>query len=975
MTQLLPSAGDVSGTADARRGDVVLEPQRPSPHTLPVFLRIPVYALLLVLCHTLSAISAELLPPGHRPIAPGTHLLRGGTIFTRPGEKLENASILIRDGRIAAVGSDIASPDQARVWDMQGLTIYAGFIDPYLTLKPGTNVLGFQSFETHADEPRASGLNFFGVTGQEKDPGKPGPGYHIAQVTPERRMSESYGYDANAIKDLRELGFTAGNVVPDKGVVRGVSALVLLGDEGPNRSILRPSVAQHIGFEVSSQSADAYPRSLMGAIAAARQSFFDAQNYSRGGATRDVVNLALEALTPAATGQMPVIFEPGSVLMVDRAARFAREIGLKYHIVASGQEWRRPDLMREADGAFIVPLQFPEVPKLPQEDDWADVSLDHLRAWDWSPENAAVLRNQQREVALTLYGLADRKNFRKNLRSALDRGFTEADALAALTTVPARICDAEKDLGTIEPGKLANLTVVAGSFFKPTDKIREVWVNGRPFRITTADKDVKDGKPKEDDEKKVAEKAALTANRIARSPQEGRGPIESPRAVLVRNATVWTSAKDGILQETDLLIADGKIQKIGKGIEAPHDLNALVIDATGKHVTPGLIDCHSHAMVVGNVNEGTIPSSAMVRISDVVNSETRRIEEELAGGLTVANLLHGSANPIGGQNCVIKLRDGAAPEELKFEGAPAGIKFALGENVKQSNWGADRTTRFPQSRMGVPTFMANRFTAARMYQSAWKRWEQTREGKEPRRDLELEALSEILRAGRLIHCHSYRQDEIVAFLRTVESFDIRVATLQHVLEGYKVADEIAKHGAGASCFSDWWAYKFEVFDAIPYAGAIMHDRGVVVSYNSDSGDLSRRLYLEAAKAVKYGGVPEEEALKFVTINPARQLRIDSRVGSLEVGKDGDFALWSSSPLHSGTVCEQTWIEGKKFFDRARIDEKTRRLRAERDKLLAKAKKAAGLSKPEESSAKAEAAFFLLPLELQFEHIDRHCDSD
>jgi N-acetylglucosamine-6-phosphate deacetylase len=270
--------------------------------------------------------------------------------------------------------------------------------------------------------------------------------------------------------------------------------------------------------------------------------------------------------------------------------------------------------------------------------------------------------------------------------------------------------------------------------------------------------------------------------------------------------------------------------------------------------------------------------------------------------------------------------------------------------------------------------MANRFTAARMYQQSWKEWNEKKEGAEPRRDLELETISEILRGDRLIHCHSYRQDEILAFLRTMEAFGVRVATLQHVLEGYKVANEIAQHGAGASCFSDWWAYKFEVIDAIPYAGAIMHDRNVVVSFNSDSGDLSRRLYLEAAKAVKYGGVSEVDALNFVTINPAKQLRIDKFVGSLEPGKDGDFAIWSRSPLDSATVCEQTWIEGKKYFDRVAIPEKTKKLQEEREQLLAKAKKAAGLSKPEEGSKPAQSAFFLLPLELQFEHLDRHCDS-
>ena len=935
------------------------------------------FALLLGVLPFAQGFSADLLPPGHRPEGPGTHLLRGGTVIPKPGEKIEGGAVLIRDGRIEAVGTAVEAPGEARVWDMTGLTIYAGFIDPYLTLAPSTNVLGFQSFEAHAhshgaDEPRASGLNFYGVTGQEKDPGRPGPGYHVGQVTPERRMAESYGYNSNATKSLRELGFTAGNLVPERGVVRGVSALVMLGDEGPNRSIVRREVAQHVGFEVSSERADAYPRSLMGAIATVRQSFLDARNYAANGETRRFVNLSLEALAPAAKAEIPVIFEPGSVLMVDRAARVAQELGVRFHIVACGQEWRRIDLMGAISAAFIVPLQFPEAPKLPDEADWQEVSLDNLRAWDWAPENAAVLRKAGREVALTLYGLSERKNFRKNLRSAMDRGLSEADAVAALTTVPAKICGAENDLGTIEKGKLANLTVVEGSYFDPKTKVRDVWVNGRAFRVTPAGAQTAEKKDEnKDDEKTAAQKTSLMATRAAKSPQEGRGALAAPKSILVRDATIWTCSGQGILKEADLLVVDGKIRAIGQDLDAE---GAEVIDGAGKHVTSGLIDCHSHAMVVGNVNEGTVPSSAMVRIGDVVNSETRRIEEQLAGGLTVANLLHGSANPIGGHNCVIKLRDGASPEEMKFEGAVEGIKFALGENVKQANWGGGATTRVPQTRMGVPTFMANRFTAAQSYAANWKRWQEKREGPEPRKDLELDTLAEIIRGDRVIHCHSYRQDEILMFLRTMEQFGVRVATLQHVLEGYKVADEIARHGAGASCFSDWWAYKFEVIDAVPYAGAIMHERDVVVSFNSDSADLARRLYTEAAKAVKYGGVSEEEALKFVTINPARQLRIDRRVGSLEAGKDGDFVIWSRSPLDSGTVCEQTWIDGKKYFDRNALPEKTERLREEWKVLVAKAKKAAGLSKPDEGSKPAQAAFFSLPFELQYDHVDRHCDS-
>ncbi len=945
-------------------------------HCQPTDIMRSVFAQVLF-CAALGALgsvaAAEILPPGHRPEAHGTHLLRGGTVIPRPGEKIENGAILIRNGRIEAVGTNIEAPADARLWEMGGLTIYAGFIDPYLTLAPSTNVLGFQSFlssDEHHAEPRATGLNFFGVTGQEKDPGRPGPGYHVAQVTPERKMAESFTYSSNATKSLRELGFTAGNLVPERGVVRGVSALVLLGEDGPNRSIVRREAAHHVAFEVASQREDAYPRSLMGAIATVRQTFFDAKNYMENGETRELVNLALESLAPAVKGELPVIFEPGSVLMVDRSARVAQEFGLRFGVVSCGQEWRRPDLAGAVAAPFIVPLHFPEAPKLPDDADWQEIPLDNLRAWDWAPENAALLRSLGRDVALTLYGLSERKNFRKNLKLAMDRGLSEADALAGLTTVPARICGVDNELGTIESGRFANLTVVEGSYFDPKAKIRDVWVRGQVFRITSASAPAEEEKS-QDSDKKAAEKASVMATRTAKAPIEERKPLATPKSVLVKNATVWTSGTQGVLKDADLLIVGGKVQSVGQGLIAE---DAEVIDAKGKHVTPGLIDCHSHAMVVGNVNEGTVPSSAMVRIADVVNSETRRIEEELAGGLTVANLLHGSANPIGGQSCVIKLRNGASPESLKFEGAPSGIKFALGENVKQANWGGERTTRFPQSRMGVPAFMANRFTAAQLYAREWDRWRAKREGREPRRDLELDTLVEIIRGERLVHCHSYRQDEIVAFLRTMEQFGVRVGTLQHVLEGYKVADEIARHGAGASCFSDWWAYKYEVIDAIPYAGAIMDQRDVVVSFNSDSSDLSRRLYTEAAKAVKYGGVSETEALKFVTINPARQLRIDKKVGSLEPGKDGDFVIWSRSPLDSGTVCEQTWIDGKKYFDRYATAGKTERLREEWKALVEKAKKAAGLSKPEEGSKGAQAAFFLLPYELQFEQVDRHCDS-
>ncbi len=388
---------------------------------------------------------------------------------------------------------------------------------------------------------------------------------------------------------------------------------------------------------------------------------------------------------------------------------------------------------------------------------------------------------------------------------------------------------------------------------------------------------------------------------------------EQPKALVFRGATVWTSGPAGLLEGASVLVESGKIAAVGTDLTVPE--GAVVVECGGKHITPGLIDCHSHIATDGGVNESGQAITAEVRIGDFIDSTDVNIYRQIAGGLTTSNILHGSANPIGGQNQVIKLRWGQLPEEMKFAEAPPGIKFALGENVKQSNWGDRFTTRYPQTRMGVEQLVRDEFRAALDYRQARDHWQTYQAGLPPRVDLELEAVAEILEAKRLIHCHSYRQDEILALMRTCEEFGVRIGTFQHILEGYKVADVMARHGVGASSFSDWWAYKFEVYDAIPYNGALLHEAGVVVSFNSDDAELARRMNLEAAKAVKYGGVPPAEALKFVTLNPARQLGIDGRVGSLEPRKDADVIVWSGSPLSSYSHCEQTWIDGRKYFDR------------------------------------------------------------
>jgi len=940
--------------------------------------------------------SQEILPPGFRPLPVGVHALVGGKVVVKPGETLDDAVVVIRDGFIKAVGKDAALPADARVWDMKGLTIYAGFIDAYLPLTATNAPVSTSDSESiSSDTLAAGGVNFFGAPGQRTDRGAPGPGYEIARITPEHRAANSYSPRERTLAPLRELGFTAGVIAPANGIIRGSSALVALVEDNPNRIILKPDVFQHIALESRGDEERAYPSSLMGVIAAVRQSFFDAQHYGLdqadytkrpGGRARPEFNVALEALAPAARGKTRVLIEPGSALMVDRAAHIAAELKLDVAILSSGQEWRRPDLLKANVATFVVPVNFPTLPKLPSDEDWDQVSLDQLRAWDWAAENPAVLRQQGREIALTTYGLSDKKAFRKNLKLALERGLSEDDALAALTTIPAKLCGADKQLGTIEAGKIANLTVVEDKgYFDPESRVRDVWIDGRNFHIAEAKEPPKEpkkddaadaektAKAKADREKREAEAKELRTKRVARLPLEGRGPQAAPSYISIRNATIWTCGEKGVLTNAELFVKNGKIEAVGTFSTATAP-GGLELDLQGQNVTPGLIDCHSHAAILGAVNEGTLPSSAMVRISDVVNSETRNLCDQLAGGLTVANLLHGSANPIGGQNQIIKLRDGASPEELKFEGAPPGIKFALGENVKQSNASERNTTRFPQTRMGVRTFHANRFTAAQQYLKDWEQFQAGRMPVPPRRDLELETIGEIIQGKRWIHCHSYRQDEILAFLRTMEAFNVKVGTLQHILEGYKVADEILAHGAGASSFADWWAYKFEVYDAIPHNGSLMRERGVLVSFNSDSPDLARRLNTEAAKAVKFGGTPEIEALKFVTINPAKQLHIDSRVGSLEPGKDADFVVWSGPPLDSRSVVLQTWIDGKKYFDRTQAAERAAALAKEREELIAKAKK---LARPAGGggggeSEKDDGSFFRVALEHQFDGVDRHC---
>ncbi|MDQ6623123.1 MAG: amidohydrolase family protein, partial [Verrucomicrobiota bacterium] len=823
------------------------------------------------------------------------------------------------------------------------------------------------------------------------------------RVTPERNAAEVLKPDKKAAQKLRDLGFTSALVVPGRGIFRGTSALLNLRETDVNADVVAPMVAQHIALEVERRrEGGGYPNSLMGCIALIRQTLLDAAWYQAAqdayrknpaSTERPEINASLAALAEQVQHKQPAVFEADDELDLLRALRIAEEFKLKPILFGNGYEYR----VRKSLGKtpVILPLDFPKAPEIERPELAIDYQLDELQHWDRAPSNPALLAAAGIPIAFTTEGLEKpEKEFWSHLRLVVRRGLNEEAALAALTSGPAEMFGVADRLGTIAPGRIANLVVASGDLFTADDaRVLTTWVDGQWYDTDRADERDPRGtwelnaegktvpltiegeldklEAKLGDQKanfwskdggvllvapaKVFDKGdgsvrlsgrltsdaisgagdlVWTAKRTAPyaskkedkpSPLDqaldfpetfpagafGRtGPPEQPAVVFIHGATIWTAGPQGTLQNADLIVSAGKITAVGPGLKAP--AGAVVLEGKDLQVTPGIIDCHSHTAISRGVNEGSHAVTCECRIGDVIDATDVAIYREMAGGTTSANLLHGSANPIGGQNQVVKFRWGALPEEMKFEGSMPGVKFALGENVKQSNWGEHFTTRYPQTRMGVEEIYRDRFRAAQEYDAEAKR-----KGPLPfRRDLQLEALSEIVNNKRLIHCHSYRQDEVLAFLRVTSEFGIHVGTLQHILEGYKIADVIAKAGVGGSTFADWWGYKIEAIDALPYNAVMMTSRGVITSVNSDSPDLARRLNTEAGKSTKYGGMSADEAIKLVTINSAKQLRIDNKVGSLEAGKDADFVVWNGNPLSNYTHINQTWIDGRKYFDRA-----------------------------------------------------------
>ena len=928
---------------------------------------------------------------GIRDNGTGFHALVGARAVTSPGTVLDDATIVIRNGLIQSVEEGGAAPAGARVWDLSGHTVFPGFID------------------AHAD------------LGMDDVPegGDVGPTHWNPQVRAWFSTTANLQDDADRRAALRSQGFGTALVVPRQGIFRGTASVVNLGDAGVRERVLRPDVAQSLGFQRSFELGGRYPNSSMGTIALMKQTFMDAEWYGRAWSAYEAggraslppeTSAALDALGGTVDATQPVLFETRTEEELLRGQALAEQFDLDAWYRGSGQEYRLIDVLEGSDAPLFVPLAFPDAPDVDDPEAALDASLAELRHWYLAPTSPGRLAGAGIDFAITSDGLTSVSDFLPNLRTAVARGLSSDDALAALTTTPAGYLGLEATHGTIAEGKVANLVVAEGDLFTQEVDIRDVWVHGVAYGVTrTAQIDPRgtwviesddpwgfraqlvlegtlnrlegfiDVAPGPDNAQGVRvdlesaslvaetgrvevrfdgeelgyEGTALLAGAVTgddffgwtalpnganpsfqgtrTTPFEGDevGTVavevpeldlpfirpmmefgvpalpEQPATVIVRNATVWTQGPQGRMENADVLVRAGQIAEVGTDLDAPG--GAVEIDGTGKHVTPGLIDPHIHSGV-SSVNETGATIVPEVQMGDVITHNNIWMYRQLAGGLTTAMIKHGSANPIGGENVIVKMRWGGLPDELKLEGATRTVKFALGENPKRCCFEG----RYPETRMGTQEIIRDHFMAARDYQREWEEWEATGEGIPPRRDLRMEAILDILDQELLISVHGYRADGYLALIRLAEEFGFRVQTLQHAVEAYKIAPELAEAGVAAAVWSDWGAFKIEAYDATKYNARILMEAGATVSLHSDNAQIASRMNWEAGKLLRTG-LTDEQALALVTLNAAKVLAIDERVGSLEAGKDADFVIWNGDPLSQFTRAEQTWVDGRRYF--------------------------------------------------------------
>lgn len=920
----------------------------------------------------------------------GCYAFTNATIVKDAQTTLQNAILVIRQGKIEAVGNNITIPKDAVVIECNGKYIYPAFIDIYSDYgMPATERL-----------QTAGGAAAFFRTQQLISNTKGAYGWNQS-IKSETEAYKIFTADDTKAKTLRDIGFGAVLTHQKDGIARGTGAFVTLAAQPDNFVLLKDKASAHYSFNKGT-SAQSYPSSMMGSIALLRQTYLDAQWYKSNPASEGV-NLSLKSWND--NQSLPQIFEVADKWNDLRADKIGDEFGVQYIIKGGGNEYQRLKEMAETKASFILSLNYPAAMDADDPNDLRFVGLDDLKHWELAPGNAAAFEKAGINFCLTTADLTNTTEFMANLRKALDYGLTEPKALDALTKAPATMLGLYDKIGSLDAGKIANFLITSGPVFAEKTVLLQNWTQGLKNSvkdenwydvkgiytliantntgIKTFSVDLKDaGIASFMSKDTLTGKYSYDGKLVKLSYTEGRGPNaketilsgvatgktwngrgsdalgnsftwtagldkktepkadsvklkqpmvlgkitypflsygweETPKAetILIKNATVWTGEKEGQLANTDVLVKNGKIVSVGKNLT---DTSAKIIDGTGKYVTAGIIDEHSH-IASSSTNEGGQSVTSEVRIGDNLNPDDMNIYRQLSGGVTSSHILHGSANTIGGQTQLIKLRWGANDQDMKFAGADPFIKFALGENVKRSS-STQGNTRFPDTRMGVDQVLMDAFTRAVDYQASLKAAEENnkKKGATPiivRRDLELEALVEIMTKKRFITCHSYVQSEINATMKVAEKFGFVVNTFTHILEGYKVADKMKAHGANVSTFSDWWNYKMEVVDAIPYNAYIMQKAGLNVAINSDDAEMARRLNQEAAKSVKYGGLSEMEAWDMITINPAKMMHIDSKVGSIKVGKDGDLVVWSDNPLSIYARAEKTIVDGVIYFDR------------------------------------------------------------
>lgn len=905
---------------------------------------------IIVACAGAQVRGAEFSPP----IA-----VVGAKIVTGSGATIESGTILIQDQRIVAVGTDVAIPPGADRIDGTGMIAYPGFID-------ALSHVGISEKErTKEDRERAEDA---ALDARERA----FPETHSASrrgIRPELRAIELYTPDEKHRESHRAAGFTAALIAPRDGIFSGTSDLLSLSGLPLRQSILSTEVAQHASFTVGEPGE--YPRSLLGVFAQFRQALLDArwhakmQKYAERHPSEGAIvptDAALDALQPVLARSKRVFFEANSENEIRRALDLATEFKLDVVLTGGKEAWKVADRLKAERVPVILSLKFdeepeygkdkdkpePKKPETPPSDKPAEekekkeakdekvyepLSLlkEQRRLWDEQVGNAKKLHDAGIPFAFSTRRFKSVDEFAATWALLFKSGLPEDALVRALTVGAAEIIGAKDRLGAIEPGRLAHLTLWTKPLSDKTRKVRFVFVDGKKFELEAEDKKgdgKKDAADAKSDKAKTDEPKSDVAG--ASEPEVDKGPqwtIETlpdrqPKTktggnVLIRNGTILPVVGPTI-PNGSILIRRGKIAAIGTDLAASE--GTTVIDAHGGYVMPGIVDPHSHLGIDG-VNEGPLAISAEVRIADLIDPHDIAIYRALAGGATTHHAMHGSANPIGGQNVTFKLKYERPVAEMLIPEASRTIKFALGENVTQANFFDNFGKRYPNTRMGVEAVIRGAFEAARQYSDEWATYErESKTGKDsppPRRDLRLEALSDVLAGKMFIHSHCYRSEEILRLLAVAEEYGVRVNTLHHVLEGYRIADEIARHGAGGSTFANDWAYKVEAYQAIPHNAALMTERGVNASLNSDSASTIRYMNQEAAKCVRWGSMSENEALKLITLHPAMQLGIEGRVGSLEVGKDGDVAIFNGHPLNTFSKCVTTLIDGEVYFEDAR----------------------------------------------------------